>query len=96
MSEGFAQWLERMLEPDYEERFASARESLAALTAPAVLTATPSNDQPEFLRPLGSKVKLIRDGDLLSIYIPPAGINAGIAPVFGFALFWNGFCFFGP
>lgn len=37
VSEGFADWLEQLVEPDVEERFASAREALTALQNPRVM-----------------------------------------------------------
>jgi ankyrin repeat protein len=40
VSEGFADWLEKMLEPDVEDRFTSAKEALAALQGRMVVAKT--------------------------------------------------------
>ena len=43
VSEGFADWLEKMLEPDVEDRFPSAKEALAALQGRMVVAKTRSS-----------------------------------------------------
>jgi hypothetical protein len=94
VSEALAQWLDRMLEPAYEDRFPSAQEALIALTAPTSPDTTAARSRDDVaarLRPRGSTVKLIRDGSVLNVVIPPLGINETTASFFAFALFWIGF-----
>ena len=46
MSGGFADWLEKMLEPDLEARFSSAREALADLQSQRIIIPKPSSHKP--------------------------------------------------
>jgi len=73
ISAGFANWLEKMLEPSLEDRFESAKEALNALSLPefeAKNTAVFALKNPP---PLGTRVNVkISDGQAV-IYFPPKG-----------------------
>ncbi|PZV09168.1 MAG: serine/threonine protein kinase [Leptolyngbya sp.] len=73
VSEGFANWLERMLEPDIEDRFPSAKEALQALRNRAAMTLVrrSSTGLTQQHKPKGSQIRLQRNNDWLKIEIPP-------------------------
>ena len=89
VSEPFAQWLEQLIDPLVEDRFASAQAALAALNAPQPLTATV---QPLALRPpAGTRVQVYRSPTELVVTIPPPGLRGKTAGLALLSLFWNGF-----
>lgn len=87
-SEAFGRWLDRLLEPVPEDRFASARDALEALealerTSPASPRAGrpqgPPGDPPvvdDRPKPAGSKIDDRSDEDALDLMMPPAGLRA--------------------
>ena len=71
ISDAFADWLEKMVEPVVEDRFQSAQEALNALQDESnYLVPVTSN---VLWAPQGSRVKLHRSHDRLIIEIPPGG-----------------------
>lgn len=95
ISEEFAYWLEGLLEPLVEDRFASAAEAIAALNHP--LPVRHSDDHtsrpPVLHQPSNSRVQLSRSRHRLYIQIPPAGLRGETASLGVFTVFWNGFIF---
>ncbi|MGF1461070.1 MAG: serine/threonine protein kinase [Leptolyngbyaceae cyanobacterium] len=94
ISGGLADWLEGLLEPLLEDRFASAESALEALTRPTsrrppLLARDSAWVMPH--KPAGSKVQLSRSQYRLSLQIPPAGLRGETVGLGLFALFWNGF-----
>lgn len=87
VSAALADWLETMVEPALEDRFASAEEALRALrgeyrSSPGIT---------KLRQPAGSRIYLKRTPSKLIVDIPPAGLQSQTLPLLGFALFWNGF-----
>lgn len=80
VSEGFAEWLERMLEPAIEDRFQSAQDALQALQQTSAVTLVwhfPSSLR-RWQKPKQSQVCLQRTNDWLMIEIPPINrLNPG-------------------
>jgi serine/threonine protein kinase len=73
VSEGFAEWLERMLEPAVEDRFQSAQVALQALQQTSAVTQKwhfPSGLR-RLQKPWRSQVRLQQTNDWLMIEIPP-------------------------
>lgn len=94
----FADWLDQLLEPAVEDRFTSAQEAIAALTAPPRrLSQRSSLAKPKSSalrrQPVGSKIKLQRTRSHLIVDIPPIGLRGETLGIGCFALFWNGFIF---
>jgi serine/threonine protein kinase len=81
LSPGFTQWLDRLLEPVEEDRFPTTQAALDALSrvddAPLVSTETP----------VGTKVKLVRDGQHLFVHFPPQRRTSAL-PILGFTTIW--------
>ena len=95
LSADFADWLERMLEPMVEERFASATAAIAALTQPQPSPKLARQSTPSLRRqPSGSRIQLRKTRTHLALEIPPVGWRGETLSLGGFALFWNGFIFF--
>lgn len=97
LSEAFADWLEKMLEPAIEDRFQSAQSALAALRNAPVQGRNPLVSAPlvPIQKPRGSRIRLQRSHDCLSIEIPAAGIfHPSVIGIGLFALAWNGFLYF--
>ena len=86
ISEPFAHWLEKMLEPIVEERFTSAKEALKALN-----NNQGSSQKLPFTRPQpkGSRIDLIKTNQCLKIKIPPAGLHKGSGKIFLLAFITN-------
>ncbi|MEM9116292.1 MAG: serine/threonine-protein kinase [Cyanobacteria bacterium P01_F01_bin.56] len=97
VSEPFAAWLDGLLEPLLEDRFQSAEAALDALTQPLPTQrrmVSPRIGNPLIHhQPSGSKIRLNRSRQRLSLYIPPTGLRGEAASIAIFALFWNGFIF---
>jgi eukaryotic-like serine/threonine-protein kinase len=73
VSQAFADWLERMVEPVADDRFQTAEDALAVLLGKRSLVQvlTPPLD-----RPSRSPVTIIRDDDQLLIKIPPTWLRS--------------------
>jgi len=88
VSAAFADWLDRLIDPLVEDRFASAPVALAALTQP-----TP-RAYPRALAsrpPAGTRVQVQRSPSELTIHIPPPGLRGETVGIGLFGLAWNGF-----
>jgi eukaryotic-like serine/threonine-protein kinase len=93
VSEAFADWLDPLIDPLVEDRFASAPVALAALTVPAPLA--PAHPRPLAPRPpAGTRVQVQRSPTELSITIPPPGLRGETVGIGLFGLVWNGFVLF--
>jgi hypothetical protein len=94
VSAPFADWLDQLIDPLVEDRFASAPVALTALTQPAPLVG-PAPARPLSRRPpAGTRVQLQKSPTELSITIPPAGLTGATFGITLFGLFWNGFVLF--
>lgn len=85
ISEPFRDWLDRMLEPVIEDRFANATEALAALDAPPA-------PKVSALAPAGTRLELARDRRKFTLNVPPT--RSGGLAMGGFATVWLGFVAF--
>jgi eukaryotic-like serine/threonine-protein kinase len=99
ISKGFADWLEKMLEPAAIDRFTSAHQALEALqNCDLKQNSDQKREAIRITKPFGSRVKLTTslniEGDRLEIFIPPLGWSLELIPFLGFALFWNSFVLF--
>ena len=86
VSDKFANWLDKLLEPIAEERFQSVEEALSAFF-----------DKNKHSKPAKSRITLIRENNSLKIKIPHSGIQGevlghnlyyGFFSVFVIILFW--------
>lgn len=101
VSPEFAAWLDRLIEPVLEDRFASASEALRAAnpTATENLVQSSEPSTPLLRQPLNSRVQLEQSHDpsgnrganRMRITIPPKGFRGEAAAVGCFSLFWLGF-----
>lgn len=91
ISEDLADWLEKMLEPAAEDRFASAKEALAVLRGEREIIYPPTQGHRQ---PAGSKIRLNKTVDKLIVDIPPRGLRGDMIPMGCFSIFWLGFIFF--
>lgn len=93
----FADWLDQMLEPAVEDRFASAPEALAHLkqSSSPSQPKSPSRRKGEALRkqPKGSKIQINKTKSHLTVEIPPTGFRGNTLGIGLFALFCEGFAF---
>ncbi|MBW4463675.1 MAG: serine/threonine protein kinase [Nodosilinea sp. WJT8-NPBG4] len=87
VSAAFANWLDQLLDPLVEDRFASAQVALAALIQPAPFAPRRLAPRP----PAGTRVRVQTSPAELSIYIPPPGLRGETVGIGLFGLFWNGF-----
>lgn len=93
VSEPFARFLERLLEPAPERRFASARAAIEALDAPADRALRPGRDAPSAVLPYrGSRVSVQPRGDSLHLKAGNGAVR-GFGGVFQlvFAVAWLAF-----
>jgi hypothetical protein len=91
VSEDFASWLDQMIDPLVEDRFASAREALKALIQPPELAIDRVQASPLApRRPAGTRVQLHKSRTTLLMEIPPTGFRGETLGIGLFALFWNG------
>ncbi|MGB3638302.1 MAG: serine/threonine-protein kinase [Rivularia sp. (in: cyanobacteria)] len=74
-SEEFADWLEWMTEPSFNQRFKSTQEAIKALKNPVLRKKTTSLSKQKLKKPLGSEIKLHKNADDLEIIIPPQGFG---------------------
>ena len=92
ISPDFADWLEKILEPIFEDRFQSATQALNALqNNSAIISSTDSFIQATHDKPVGSRVKIKKTSESLIIDIPPAGFRVEHIPLWIITLIWNGF-----
>jgi eukaryotic-like serine/threonine-protein kinase len=85
---GFANWLDRLLEPEANRRFETARLALDVLNGRSSLPALPTQ------QPASSKIRLDRSDDFLSIEIPPIGLSTLASRRLGLlVLAWNSLLF---
>ncbi len=87
VTQQFADWLERMIEPVAEDRFLSAEEALAVLRGKQgfIRSATPKNRQVAE-RP----VILMNDGNQLTVVIRPVWLDSAHSRIFALLpLVWN-------
>ena len=84
----FADWLERLIAPNPDHRFATAQDALHALHGKLPLPSLPE----AIAKPLGSPIQLHKTSNTLSVTIPPIGFRTPqIQRVAIAALLWNGF-----
>ena len=84
----FANWIDRLLEPEPTRRFRTAELALAVLDARSSLPILPTQQPP------GSKIKLDRSDNYLIIEIPPVRLSTIASRRLGvLALAWNGLLF---
>ena len=81
----FTQWLQRMVEPALDRRFASAKNALQELIQPQFVNLVLS----PYKQPSDSKVKLTRKADGLEIVLPAKGWNFGVGFSTAFTAFYN-------
>lgn len=86
ISEPFADWLEKMLEPIVEERFTSAKEALKALNNNQGSCQKLPLTRPQ---PKGSRIDLMKTNQYLKIKIPPSGLHKGSYKIFFLTLITN-------
>jgi serine/threonine protein kinase len=94
------QWLDQLLAPMPEQRFASAHAALRALKEPqpwSERSVTPSRRSRQqrglepVSRPAGTAIQVRPQGSGLQITIPAAGLNWKNIPMLGFSFFWLSF-----
>lgn len=86
MSQQFAGWLERLLEPVTEDRFATVEEALAVLQGKRALSPLA-----KLSRLKDTPIRVTRDSHSLLIEIPQVGLRTQQSQQFGLiALFWDG------
>ena len=84
----FANWIDRLLEPEPTRRFRTAELALAVLDGRSNLPMLPSQQPP------GSKIKIDQSDKSLIIEIPPIGLSTLASRRVGLlALAWNGLLF---
>ncbi|MGB3136582.1 MAG: serine/threonine-protein kinase, partial [Nodosilinea sp.] len=88
VSAAFADWIDRLIDPLVEDRFASAQAALAALTQPAVLPPVPRTLAPR--PPVGTRVRVQKSPAQLTISIPPPGLQSYTMGLIVISVLWNG------
>ena len=84
----FANWIDRLLEPEPTRRFRTAEIALAVLNGRSNLPILPAQ------KPTGSKIKVDRSDNYLIIEIPPIRLSTIASRRLGLlALGWNGLLF---
>lgn len=92
ISPQFANWLEKILEPMFEDRFQSAAQALNALQNNSEIISSPdSSIQSVHKKPKGSRVKIQKTSKSLVVDIPPAGFRSQDLFLWIFNVLWNGF-----
>ncbi len=85
----FADWIDRLLEPEVQRRFETADRALAVLQGRQELPLLAGQ------KPANSKVKLTKSAQQLRVSIPAAGLNYSSSRRFSLlTLSWNGILFF--
>lgn len=76
ISQHFADWLEKMLEPAVEDRFQSFEEAIDALRRKQSISSSLSGSLiPKRQQPAGSRIILIKNHQRLVAQIPPCGLK---------------------
>ena len=83
-------WLEKLLEPAWEHRFASAAEARRALLEPSA----PSQHLAPVRKPAGTRVELLRQPESLYIRIPPGNFSPQTIYLTFFSVIWLSFVAF--
>jgi hypothetical protein len=91
LSPHLEKWLQRALEPDLDQRWASADSALAALKSKISLQPRPQGNWIT-TKPHGSKVKVLKTDRELKIILPHQ--TWAVIPILVFAVPWNGFLVF--
>lgn len=84
ISPAFLRWIERLVEPDLEQRFSTARSALEALMNPQTEGALATQ------KPYGTKVEMRRSRSELDIRIPGRGVRGGDAFLIMWLTIWYG------
>lgn len=79
VSQSFADWLERMIDPVADDRFQSADDALAVLLGKRTLAATTQTLD----RPSRSPITFLRDDNQLLIKIPPTWLRSAHSRLLG-------------
>ncbi|MGB3310954.1 MAG: serine/threonine-protein kinase [Nodosilinea sp.] len=89
ISDAFADWIDQLIDPLVEDRFASAQIALTALTQPA--PPVPA-DPPRTLAlpPVGTRVQIQKSPTELIIDIPPPGLRSYTVGLIVISVLWNG------
>ncbi|MCF4966753.1 serine/threonine protein kinase [Nostoc sp. CMAA1605] len=89
LSSGLTRWLKFIIEPNLERRFSSASAALQALEG----SQAPINISSSLVisQPVGSKIQLTKNWDVLEIVIPPKGFSWSMLFTGAFAIAWNSF-----
>ncbi|AFY56256.1 serine/threonine protein kinase [Rivularia sp. PCC 7116] len=83
LSNHFIRWIEKLTEPDIENRFTSASQALQALNSRLAV-----NSSSEISKPYGSRIKLDKSYKHLDIKVPRVGIAFENIFFLIFCLFW--------
>ncbi|NEO20831.1 MULTISPECIES: serine/threonine-protein kinase [unclassified Moorena] len=97
ISQHFADWLEKMLEPAVEDRFQSVEEAIDALRQKKSISSSLSGSIiPQRQQPAGSRIIFTKNYQRLVAEIPPCGLNGNnlllailILSVLKFILVWK-------
>ncbi|MBP0030268.1 serine/threonine-protein kinase [Roseofilum sp. Guam] len=91
ISSTLADWLDRVLEPMFEDRFESATEALKVLENQTHIDIRKDiADVYKYPKPKKSNITLHKTSRLLVMNIPPRGFRSEDGFIWIFALFWNG------
>lgn len=91
LTDSFSDWLRWMIEPSLDRRFSSASAALSALEKPILRNIAPLTVAN---KPVGSKIKLNKNQDLLEITVPASGFTPSTAFLALFSVAWNSFIVF--
>ncbi len=89
ISISFKQWLNKMLEPQLELRFESAKLALNSLENLNEISEIKRIEKPKY-----TQIKLTKNTQEISIFIPPFGFDPSLIFIGGFAIAWNSFITF--
>ncbi|MGB6299542.1 MAG: serine/threonine-protein kinase [Rivularia sp. (in: cyanobacteria)] len=83
LSNNFVRWIEKLTEPDIEQRFSTAPQALQALNSRLAV-----NSSSEISKPYGSRIILDKSYNHLEIQVPKGGITVESIFLILFCLFW--------
>ena len=83
----FIKWIERLIEPDLDIRYASATAALQGLKYPLAK----ADKERIYKQPKFSRFKLHKTQEAIDVVVPPQGFTPEVVFLTFFALFWNGF-----
>ncbi|MGC9504580.1 serine/threonine protein kinase [Baaleninema sp.] len=92
VSDDFARWLEKMVEPAIEDRYKSAREALDVLQGKRKLLRSPPPSDPilpQRRQPKGSRIQVWQNDDRATVNVPAAGVAPSNLPLLGVTVVWN-------